>query len=143
MKMRIFAVLLILLLLTVTFAACINTDDYTQIKLGDLVNADGTDVSDTLKALEGKKVFLKAYMHPQSPLKGDVVYLVAQPAATCPFCFAKYADAMAAVYRNNKAIVLTRQLVVIYGELQISDVLQTDGNTTPFRILIDKIDHNA
>lgn len=146
MKIRVCAVILVLLVLVVALTGCFNEADYTKISLGSLVNASGTDVTDELKALNGKKVYILAYMSQDSPVTGEIVYLVSSPTSTCPFCNAKYADGMPAIYSNGKVIEYSRKLVRVYGTLEIKDVVEDFGGTaqtTPFRILIDKIDYNA
>ena len=118
--------------------------EYTTIKFSDMYETKGKikNVSTMLKNLNGKKVHIKGYPAVQSPLDESFVYLNNQPYVTCPFCTIGDTTKLEVIpiYMANKGkIKYTENALDVWGKLEVSAKVDSEGYTTQFRVYADKV----
>jgi hypothetical protein len=104
---------------------------------------EGLIVSDTLKALDGRRVRMQGYMAP--PLKPELDFFVLTRIrlAFCPFCSSAtdWPDDIAVIYLRDGTIRATERPIAVEGRLELGSKMDEEtGMVSLVRVFADRVE---
>ncbi len=125
---------MLIAVMIMTLAGCKKGDesDITTFRFSDSVNTE------TILALNGKRVSISGYMATLSPISGKFIYLMNMPYQSCPFCVpytTELANTIAVYAKSGDTFEFTDRSIKVTGTIEVGDFIDEYSYKYKYRII--------